>query len=66
MRCAKLSLISLSMAPLMKALLGSRSGSATSSTHSVHFQVKPKLLRWWANQSVNRLTSSRSMRGWFL
>ena len=62
-RCAKLSLISLSSAPAMNALCGCASGRYTSSTHSVHFQVKPKLLRWCANQSMKRDESSRSKRG---
>ena len=36
------------------------------SYHSVHFQVKPKLLRWCENQSINLYSNSRSIASTFL
>lgn len=57
---AKLSRISLSMDPMMKALYGCRSERATSPDHSTHFHVKPKLLKWCENQSANLLVNSKS------
>lgn len=63
---------------MMKAFLGWSFGSEMSSTlvdisidelamkkelyHSVHFHLKSKLLRWWANQSVNLPVSSMSIQ----